>query len=495
MNKVTHLLLTLLTVAAFFYTPAISAAVYKWVDEKGNVHFTDKPPKQVKATSEVISIKPKKNTSFNFPTVKNLNPIRNSAHVDSKIVILEHLSLEYESSSDNKKVLGKTYRYPREARRQVDGLRQSDEPSKSYTCLQEGNLTLNNAKYIFKKIDFHRPFNNAFKDNGYHVAASKTFAMEENSQVDLSLAAIVTDIRLSHCGSRSASDLFTFTQNATYIKVNWKVFDNLARQTIYESTTEGVDNHFNKPPRFNGAAISASEAFQQATFNLLAQQDFIDTLKTNSEFDKSLSDKSYNLKNINLVFGNSNAKFVSKVDEIEKSSVTVRTAGGHGSGFVISSSGYVLTNHHVVSGSKKLIVVMGGIEYDAVVVRSNPARDIALLKLTQSLDIDPLHIDTNKVSLGEEIYVVGTPLDERLDFSISRGIISAKRTFDKQRFYQTDAAVNPGNSGGPVFNSSGNVIGITVSGIFTKDGGSKNINYIIPILDALDSLTIERKEG
>ena len=96
-----------------------------------------------------------------------------------------------------------------------------------------------------------------------------------------------------------------------------------------------------------------------------------------------------------------------------------------------------------------------------------------------------------QVSLGEEIYVVGTPLDERLDFSISRGIISARRTLDEKSYYQTDAAVNPGNSGGPVFNSSGNAIGITVAGLFTRDGGSRNINYVIPILDALDALKIK----
>jgi S1-C subfamily serine protease len=86
--------------------------------------------------------------------------------------------------------------------------------------------------------------------------------------------------------------------------------------------------------------------------------------------------------------------------------------------------------------------------------------------------------------------VVGTPLDERLDFSISRGIISARRVLDQRNYYQTDAAVNPGNSGGPVFNGSGNVIGITVAGLFTKDGSSMNITYVIPILDALEALQI-----
>ncbi len=67
---------------------------------------------------------------------------------------------------------------------------------------------------------------------------------------------------------------------------------------------------------------------------------------------------------------------------------------------------------------------------------------------------------------------------------------SARRPLEKRNYYRTDTAVSPGNSGGPVFNSSGNVIGITVAGLFTKDGGSRNINYVIPIVDALDALKI-----
>jgi S1-C subfamily serine protease len=134
---------------------------------------------------------------------------------------------------------------------------------------------------------------------------------------------------------------------------------------------------------------------------------------------------------------------------------------------------------------------MGEQERRATVVRSNPGRDVALLKLEKGFTAQPLHINADAVNLGEEIYVVGTPLDERLSFSISRGIISARRVLDQLNFYQTDAAVNPGNSGGPVFNGAGNVIGITVAGLFTSDGASKNINYVIPIMDALKALDIE----
>ena len=483
-----------LSVLVMLSATTANAEVYKWVDENGKVHFTDKPPKQIKAKPEVVNIKSKKiASSAKFPAVVNLKPIKNKSLADTKSVVLEHLSIEYEGSPEDEESLGKTFKYSREASAKMSRLRQSDKaPSSAQPCLLAGNLTLNNAKYIVKNVNFHNPFNDAFKDNGYTISTSKTFAMQQSSGNDLSLAAIVADIRLSHCGNRNAPDLRTFTQNSTYLKIKWTVFDNLARQVVFETTSEGVDDSFRKPPKFNGAAISASLAFRNATDNLLGQQAFIDILQLKASNGSVVSDDRFSLKDINIIYGNSKTKFISRTGEIEKASVTIRTSGGHGSGFLISEPGYVLTNHHVVSGSKQVIVIVAGAKHKATVVRSNPARDVALLKLDSDYDFEPMHINSNPVRLGEEIYVVGTPLDEQLEFSISRGIISARRTLNQKIYYQTDAAVNPGNSGGPVFDSSGNVIGITVAGLFTKDGSSMNINYVIPIIDALDALDIKR---
>jgi len=493
MNKVMRYSLITLAIAAFYVAPTTHAQVYKWTDKNGKVHFTDKPPKHLKLEPEVVDITPKKTTSASkFPSIEKLEPIKNSVATDAKTVVLEHLSIEYKGNIEGKNALGKTYKYTREAGIKASRLRQSDKaPASALPCLLKGNLTLNNANYIIKRVNFSESFNEVFEDYGYAVATSKTFALQENTNIDLSLAAVVTDIRLSHCGSRSTPDLRTFTQNSTYLKIEWTVFDNLARRVVFKTTSEGVDDSFKKPPRFNGAAISASLAFRQATEYLLAQQEFVDIVLANSRTDTGFSDQGGSIKDIKIVHGNAKTKFIGKTDEIEKAAVTIRTAGGHGSGFVISAPGYVLTNHHVVAQNREVIVIMGGKQQRAVVVRSNPDRDVALLKLERSFDAEPMHIDGNEVSLGEEIYVVGTPLDERLDFSISRGIISARRMLNEKSYYQTDAAVNPGNSGGPVFNSSGNVIGITVAGMFTRDGGSRNINYVIPILDALDALQIK----
>lgn len=466
------------------------AQVYKYVDENGKVYFTDKPPKDAKK-QEVVDIKPKPNTPKvlgSLPKVAKLEPIKSRKSQKSKTVLLEHLKVEYQGDEDK---VGTYSIFSGGAAYQIKKLgRMKKSLDKIYECEAERNMNLSRAKRFLKKVDFISTFDEAFTDNGYEVAGQRTFAMEQSTSNDISLGAVISDVKLTNCYD-PWSDGSDYAQASTYFKIDWTVFDNLARKVVYEATTEGGDYGFEMPPRKNGTATSALLAFRQAVESLLANQKFVDILMVDSILETSYSDDSISLDDIRITQGNPKTKFVSKTSLIEKASVTVRTAGGHGSGFVISKPGYVLTNYHVVGDNREVIVIIGEEEQRASVVRIHPGRDVALLKLEKQFASQPLQIDVNLVNLGEEIYVVGTPLDERLSFSISRGIISARRTLNQRSYYQTDAAVNPGNSGGPVFNGAGNVIGITVAGLFTSDGGSKNINYVIPIMDALEALDIE----
>lgn len=468
------------------------AAVYKYVDEHGKVHFTDKPPKQSKQKSDVVNIKQRTTVSTTkFPSVAKLDPIKNRLAKDALSVLLERVTIELKNEENAKQVIGSSYDYPSSVRSKLRRLRQGDDPPTiPYSCNKVGKLNLSNAKYILKKSDLTHSFTEAFEDNGYSVAGEKTFARQQVASGDLSLAAVISDLKISHCGSRSASTLDTFTQNSTYLKVEWQVFDNLARQVVFKTTTEGVEDSFRKPARFNGAAISAERAFYQAVEHLLADQEFVDLLLEGVSSTVTRNDAGLDLKDVSIEHGTADTSFVDKTGDIEKAAVTIRTAGGHGSGFLISSPGYILTNQHVVGKSKSVLVVQGDEEYRAAVLRSHSARDVALLKLESRMDAKPLQVETSPVRPGEEVYVVGTPLDETLDFSISRGIVSAKRMMDKQRYYQTDADINPGNSGGPVFNKFGNVIGITVAIRLTRDGDLTDIGYVIPIIDALEMLEL-----
>ncbi len=478
------------SIACFCTLSIAQAQVYRYVDENGEVHFTDKPPKQDAVETEVVTIKRQKAISgIQLPTVANLVPIKNKNSGSSKTVLLEQLKVDYEG---DEKAIGKAYKYTGAAANRASQLRQNDDsPAYPFPCLADRDLTLRNAEYIVSKVDFSEPFYEVFEENGYEVVTQKTFALEQSSANDLSLAAVITDVRLSHCGKRNADALRSFTQNSTYLQIDWTVFDNLVRKVVFETITEGGEYGFKKPARYSGATVSASLAFRQATEHLLANPEFVEILQSSKTLDAGYSDQAGNIRDIRVTRGNPGSKFVARTPLIEKAAVTVRTTGGHGSGFVISRPGYVLTNHHVVGQNRNVIVILGDQKLGATVVRSNPGRDVALLKLDEPFAHEPLQVNDDKVNLGEEIYVVGTPLDESLSFSISRGIVSARRVLDQRSYYQTDAAVNPGNSGGPVFDGSGNVIGITVAGVFTSDGGSKNINYIIPIMDALSSLDIQ----
>ena len=162
-----------------------------------------------------------------------------------------------------------------------------------------------------------------------------------------------------------------------------------------------------------------------------------------------------------------------------------RERAGMGSGFIISEDGYVVTNNHVVENARQVVVRLPDRqEFDAEVIGTDPRSDLAVLKIdgrrlpTLSLAED------GDVKVGQWVLAIGSPFS--LDFSVTAGIVSAlgrslpTETGDNYvPFIQTDVAINPGNSGGPLFNLSGEVIGVN-SQIFTRSGGSIGLSFAIP---------------
>ncbi|WP_371820357.1 Do family serine endopeptidase [Verticiella alkaliphila] len=158
---------------------------------------------------------------------------------------------------------------------------------------------------------------------------------------------------------------------------------------------------------------------------------------------------------------------------------------GVGSGFFISRDGYVLTNHHVVDGADGIVVTLAdGREFKAEVIGSDQRTDVALLKVDIK-DAPVLNIgDPKTLKKGQWVLAFGSPFG--LDSTVTSGIVSAigRDTGDYLPFIQTDVAVNPGNSGGPLIDMSGNVVGIN-SQIVSRSGGFMGISLAIPIDEAM----------
>ena len=177
-----------------------------------------------------------------------------------------------------------------------------------------------------------------------------------------------------------------------------------------------------------------------------------------------------------------------------------RKARSMGSGFIISSDGYILTNNHVVGSAKHITVRLNDRrEFEAEVVGLDPRSDLALLKIAEK-GLPVVHFgQPDQLKVGEWVVAIGSPFG--LDYSASTGIVSAigrsiptARGEDYVPFIQTDVAINPGNSGGPLFNLAGEVVGIN-SQIYTRSGGSIGLSFAVPVSVALEVVSQLKEKG
>jgi serine protease Do len=166
-----------------------------------------------------------------------------------------------------------------------------------------------------------------------------------------------------------------------------------------------------------------------------------------------------------------------------------------GSGFILTSDGFIMTNAHVVDGAEQVIVTLTDKrEFTARIIGADKRTDVAVVKIEAS-GLPPVKIgDPNRLKVGEWVMAIGSPFG--LENTVTAGIVSAKGrdTGDYLPFIQTDVAINPGNSGGPLINMRGEVVGIN-SQIYSRSGGFMGISFAIPIDEAVQVSTQLRASG
>ncbi len=307
-----------------------------------------------------------------------------------------------------------------------------------------------NANISSGDYEFNLAASEQLRRYGYSVLGGDNllFGQDQSSKATYHLGGVIPNVVYNTFGALAGNC------TEAQLTVEWQLFNALGKNIVFQTTTTGYGKE-------RGTSIAAVySAFRQALNNLLAEEEFASILvkKVNVV---SLPPEANKIIPISLQTNTKPIKLPQDIAIVFESVVTLRVGASIASGFIISSDGYLLTAAHVVSGvSAANVRLKSGLTLNAEVVRIDENQDIALLKMPGS-GYNAVALCTDQRSeIGTEVYAIGTPLSEEFAYSVSKGIVSGYRTRQEMSFIQTDASLNPGNSGGPLLNAQGQVMGI-----------------------------------
>lgn len=315
---------------------------------------------------------------------------------------------------------------------------------------------------------------------GFRAEGDPTNLFEERS-ADISVGVVIRNVRSNFCSRAPLFGTERMVSGKLMFEADWQVYSTLRQQVVARVPTQGGFVIEKGVP--NGFSLAFTQAFAEHVRQLAASEAF----RAAVTGPVSLNGPAAALSPIAF-----KAAPIAKrpVAASSESVIAVFAGDGHGTGFLISADGYVLTNHHVVGGTKYVKVRWPDrTETLGEVVRSDRRRDVALIKV-DAAGRKPLALRAGAASLGEAVFAIGTPLDAKFQGTVTKGIVSSNRTYDGQTFIQSDVNINPGNSGGPLLDEDGAVLGLAVSGFRIGDAPT-GLNLFIPIADALDALALK----
>jgi S1-C subfamily serine protease len=344
-------------------------------------------------------------------------------------------------------------------------------------------LTWRDGRVEAETASFSRAFDDELGKAGFKGDSGQSLFDDNSGSADLKVGVLVDDIKGRFCVD--CPNLFNRNgvPASVIMTAHWEVYSSLDRKVVAKISTSGGADYMTK---LQGSVTPAVlEAFRENVRQLIASEDFRRVVTAPPGSTAPAAEAPAIQTPISL-----RARAVAdSVALAPKSVAIVYAADGQGSGFLVSNDGYVLTNQHVVGGSKYVkLKWANGAESLGEVVRSDRRRDVALIKV-DAQGRSPLALRTGPVQQGEAVFAIGTPLDDKMQNTMTKGIVSAERTDRGLRFIQSDAAVTHGNSGGPLLDEKGRVVAMTVSG-FEPDGVSHSLNLFIPIDEALNALAL-----
>ncbi len=343
--------------------------------------------------------------------------------------------------------------------------------------------------------EFSQYFYDALTAHGFNIVGDTKHVFDRDEELRRARYLIAADIKNLKANICRVHDFWTGRYEGTengevWMEVEWTVYSPLEKKSLMQVTTTGYQKSVAE--KNEGFATMVFEAFAGAAEELGADSDFYAIVTGRSVKDKLVEQKSVGSEMIIPAVENYVTSFVERPQRVVDSAVTIRVGTGHGSGFLITKDGYIITNQHVVGESKKVAVVFSnGFELYGDVIRKHATRDVALIKVNLN-SARPLPIRIAGVKVLESVYPVGTPYLQERQATITKGVVSALREDENTGLHliQADADIQPGNSGGALVDENGNVVGVSVSGMSGPGGGSIGMNYFIPIKEALGALNI-----
>jgi len=313
---------------------------------------------------------------------------------------------------------------------------------------------------------------------GYDVPHySKIFGEKDNYNIRFLIGGTITNSVLQSYAPLAGN----YTEDL--IQIEWELYDKELNKTIYKAKTKGYS-------KLKGVTMEATSlGFRNCVRNLLADPNFVNTLiKQKSSLKTVSNDLLINYYAVNNDFENSQVDLNKYLDAI----FAIKAEDGHGSGFIINPDGYAITNNHVIEGRNFLDAIFSdGKTIRVNVVATFPEKDLALIKLTGSNYSYLPFSEEHEIKVGEDVYAIGTPIALGLSQTVSKGIISGIRNTEKYKLIQTDASVNPGNSGGPLILKNGKVVGV-MSMKFAA-AGLEGLGFAISINDVINTFNLIKK--
>lgn len=290
-----------------------------------------------------------------------------------------------------------------------------------------------------------------------------------------------TKLRYKKPSVKSADPYTGYTE----LTVKWEVMDMAQGKVVLSKEEESriarrTSKYSTEELDINSFILTLVQFFSSSEFeDLLAKTEELDFIPRSIDVDDTLAIEPVAIPN--------HKSSMAMIQYASNSCVTVITDAGHGSGVVIGQNGLILSAEHVVSGANTVDVLFSdGLKMGANVVRADPLNDVVLLEISgEGYQALPLAVN-HDATLGEEVLTIGTPAELELGQSIAKGIVSGKRKVEGNIFIQTDMAVSPGNSGGPLLNSKGEIIGVVQRKVVAE--GVEGIGFAIPINVAAEAL-------